>query len=336
MSRTRNFARASVCAATLAILLCAPSRTSAQLIPFFLDQGYAAAHQLAVDSLAPDVYLVYAGTFGDLDVSQFTGVPITLNFYIDSVPRSGFTPARRPGQADAWGYVFFSPSRGETVNLLAANLPLVGMQGYGVPVPLPIPPGLVDTLDLTVPGNRSDSLVQRLKRNREFAWYHARYPGLQPEFVSLGGSAAVGVPLPPGFPEGNVWTVNFSAGGDTSSMICLVSSASGETFCGLYGIGGAEEPHATSRGPQLAAWPNPATGRVRIDLALSPDELRGDISLALYSSSGAMAADLVQSLSKNGLRYAELDASTLPSGTYFCRAAGDGWSRMIPITIAPR
>lgn len=330
----RNLLRLALLAVVL--LLAARSESSAQLLtPFYVHEGYDAALQKARDTLAADAYLVYAGTFGDLDLAQFGfPLPITLNFYQDLVPQSGFTPARYPGQADAWGYVFNSPSTGKTMSLVVLNSFLLGgWSVQGVPVELPLPAVLVDTLDLTVSGARSDTAVFRLKRNPDYQGYHAQYPNKQPNFVTLGAGLPQGIPTPPDFDvTGPIWSFTYTRSGDTAGMICLVASTSGMTACRIVAPSAVPSETDAARA-SLRALPNPGGDHVRF---VVDGALRGEVSLELLDARGALVSDLSRSLLDNDLHAAELDASSLAPGVYFCRLVVDGAASVLPITIGAR
>lgn len=306
--------------------------------PFYVSQGYDVALAKARDTLGVDAYLVYAGTFGNLDLAQFGfPIPVTLNFYQDSVERSGFTPEKYPGQADAWGYVFNSPSKGRTMSLVALNAPLLGgWQVQGVPVELPLPAVLVDTLELNMPGTRSDTAMFRLKRNSTYAGYHAQYPGKQPNFVTLGSSLPDEIVPPDGFEiTGPIWSFTFQRGGDTSGMVCLVAAISGETVCRVIAPAAAPEELDGPAAVTLRALPNPAGDQLRI-VVDNATALRGEVTLELLDARGAHVRDLSASLLANDLRSAELDASSLPTGIYFCRLVVDGAWTVVPVTIGAR
>jgi hypothetical protein len=313
-----------------AILLVASGDADAQIFrPFFLHNGYAAAYAKAQDTLAVDSYLVYSGTFGDLDLSDF-GVPLTLNFYQDP---DGTIQA---GQADAWGYVFYSPSKGRTVSLVVLNSFFLG--GYfaqGVPVDLPLPDRLVDTLDLGIAGTHSDSLIARLKSDATYTAYHAQYPLKQPNTVTLGVALANDITPPGGFELGGpIWTLVYQRGGDTAGMVCLVSAERGQVVCRTLAAAAPDEM-ASGDSPSMRVLPNPASDRVRVIID-DPSRLRGDVRLELLDARGALVRDLSESLDANALAAAEIDATGMPDGIYFCRLSADGVSKVLPITLVHR
>jgi hypothetical protein len=323
----------------LIITFCSSTDARSQLLtPFHVQQGYQVALDKARDTLAADAYLVYAGTFGDLDLAQFGfPLPLTLNFYQDTIKQSGFTPARYPGQADAWGYVFNSPSKGQTMSLVVLNsLLLGGWSVQGVPVELPLPEILVDTLDLNIAGTRSDTAVFRLRRNPTYDDYHAQYPEKQPNFVTLGAGLPAGIPTPPDFDmSGPIWSFTFSRSGDTSGLICLVSAGSGESTCRLVAASAVPTDASDASAIALRALPNPATDRARIIID-NASALRGEVALELLDARGVRVLDLSGSLLANDLRSADVDASALAPGVYFCRLLVDGVSHVTPLSIGSR
>jgi hypothetical protein len=312
------------------ILVAALDARSQIFRPFFIHNGYASAYDKARDTLAADAYLVYAGTFGDLDLSE-QGIPVVLNFYQDEEAPSGL--AVTPGQADAWGYVFYSPSQQRTVSLVVLNSFFLG--GYfaqGVPVDLPLPDRLVDTLDLAIDGTHSDSLMARVKRNDTYVAYHGQYPMKQPSFVTLGVAIPDEIDPPGGFDlSGPIWTMTFRGGGDTAGMICLVAAVSGETFCETGPVSSVATETSTGA-IALRALPSPASDHVRI-VVDNAGALRGAVTLELLDAAGRHVRDLGADFAASGFTHAVVDASELPSGTYFCRLLVDGASTTIALPI---
>jgi hypothetical protein len=331
-------------ASLLVMALVSSSPLHAQFLqPLYVQDGVTVATDKARDTLASDAVLVYAGAFGGLDVSEIIGLPLTLNFYQDTIPGGIVTSAKYPGHADAWGYVFYSQSRNESVNLLVAESPLLdGKVAMGVPVSVPIPPGLVSPLNTDVPGFRSDSLMMRLKRDTAYVRYHAEFSTKQPTTVTIGN--VVPDSLPAGFPTtGAIWGVNFVGTRDsttgeeqTPGMLCFVAAESGETRCRRVaapatlsvGIEDATIGHAS-----LAVAPNPATGRTRVSVDIPDGISPVGSQAALFDATGRKVMDLSESLAKNSYSFIEFDASTLPAGVYYCRIAGRMWNGTIGVVV---
>jgi hypothetical protein len=311
----------------IAIVIASSSDARSQIfIPFHVQDGYSAALDKARDTLAADAYLVYAGTFGDLDLSDF-GLPLTLNFYLEN------ETVAKAGQADAWGYVFASPSTGTTMSLVVLRIPFGGFIVQGVPVDLPLPSQLVDTLALTIAGTRGDSTMARLNRDDIYVEYHDRYPEKQPNFITLGVALPDEIDPPNGFELGGpIWSLTFRGGGDTASMICLVSAESGATVCRTAGTSSAPSDAAIASTTTLRVIPTPASTHVRI-VVDNPAAIRGDVGMELLDASGRRVVDLAASLAANGFAHAELDATSLASGVYFCRLTVGGRSSVVAIPI---
>jgi hypothetical protein len=305
-----------------------------------MQNGVDVAVAKAKDTLGADAVMVFAGTFGNLDLSAVVGLPVTLNFYQDSVPKQGFTPAKYPGQADGWGFVFYSPSKQQNVNLFVAQPIIGGMQAYGVPIPIPIPGGLVTELNTSAPGMGSDSLMMRVKRDTAYTRYHATYPKYQPSFVTLGDYVPAG--LPDGFPlSGGIWSMTFTGHRDsttgvqdTAGLVCFVSVASGQTLC-QWMDASASVPvdDATVGHAALSVAPNPATGRTHITVNIPSGMSAAGAEMVLFNALGEQVLDLSESFARNGYSYAEFDASTLPAGRYFCRVTGTKWNGNIGVVI---
>lgn len=315
-------------AIALFALLAFAGTASAQSIfrPFHIRDGYNAAYDKARDTLAADAYLVYAGTFGEADLSEY-GVPGTLNFYQDiEGPQGQYVD---PGQADAWGYVFYSPSRQRTVNLVVVNTFITGgFYAMGLEAELPLPDQLVDRLDLTLSGASGDSLMARVKRDAVFAQYHEQYPMKQPDVVSLGLVVPDDVPVPSEFVmDGPTWTMTYGAEGDTAGMVCVVSVGSGQTICNITTPSSAPNE---SVNVSLNAYPNPSTGMLRLELT---GHISGDIRFELLDAGGRVVRDLAPSPVAGALRHASVNVSDLPTGAYFCRLSSDGVSRVLPVSI---
>lgn len=314
----------------LFLIVVAAGDASAQSLfrPFHIIAGYPTALAKARDTLAADAQLAFAGALGAYDLIV-QGIPLRINYYQDA------EDVAEAGMADAWGYVFYSPSRGRSVNLVVINSFAVGgFYSTGVDFDFPLPAQLTDLLDLNVNGAQSDSVIARVKRNSVYASYHAQYQLKQPNFVTLGMQLPSDIVKPPDFEmNGPTWAMTFSPGRDTLGLLCFVSSATGATSCQLTEPAASPSESAATSSIAMRALPNPASRTVRIALA---DEARprGEVSMQLLDSRGARVLDLIPSLRDNGLRYADADVSALAPGVYFCRITIDGASSVLAVSIA--
>ncbi|MBC8145330.1 MAG: T9SS type A sorting domain-containing protein [bacterium] len=315
--------------ATVLFLFTVSDSTAQSLLrPFHLQSGYATALAKARDTLASDAYLVYAGTLGGYEL-DLSGVALRVNYYQDP------DGAAEAGMADAWGYVFYSPSLQRNVNLVVVNTFFTG--GYfatGVEINLPLPTELTDNLDLNIPGAHSSSVIAVVRGNAIYTAYHNQYPEKQPNFVTLGIGLPPDVDIPPGFaPSGPTWTYQFDGGGDTSSMVCMVSASSGAAACQLFAASAVPIDRDAATTLSMRALPNPSSGMLRIVLG-DDVQLRGEISMELLDARGAHVLDLAPSLRANNLQNADADVTHLAPGIYFCRITIDGVGHVAPVSIA--
>ncbi len=119
-------------------------------------------------------------------------------------------------------------------------------------------------------------------------------------------------------------------------MTCFVSAQSGATFCRQVTL---PTLSVSSQGKNLGTAslvvsPNPGGGVVRVGLDLpTGSHADGSVTMLLFDERGRQMLDLTPSLARNGYAYAEFDASGLPSGVYYCRAAGANWQGTTGIVV---
>ena len=90
-------------------------------------------------------------------------------------------------------------------------------------------------------------------------------------------------------------------------------------------------------GAMLTVIPQPARGdaRLLVRLPAGARPLSG-ARLTLIDASGREVADLSESFAREGFTAADLDAGTLPSGSYYCRIEIGRWSRLLGAVMVAR
>ncbi len=300
------------------LLLCAAPAVSQQLlVPYLVKGGIRAAMAQAKDSLGADARLVFAGTFGRFSQSIFS-----FEFNLSN------------GRSTVWGYTFYSPASGRSSTYGVLQVPLLGFQVQSLGGVLPLPQSLDMALDTSAAYFNSDKLISQLDKDSTYNSYRDRLPEAEPLLITLAHLVrADSLQLPNGFPvDQPLWTMTFLGGGDTT-MTCFVAAGTGETFC-LQGEGPtlAVPDRAARAEARLVALPNPSTGYVRVDVTIPVGGAVGGRA-ELYDERGVRVLELTEAFVRGGYRSVEFDASTLPSGVYYCRAAGRDWSGLVPVVV---
>ncbi|MBS1911923.1 MAG: T9SS type A sorting domain-containing protein [Bacteroidetes bacterium] len=304
-----------------AIALVAASAARGQfLTPFTAKAGIPTAASKARDSVGTDAQLAFIATFGHLSQSG-----LTLEFNLDN------------GDADGWGYTFFSPSQSKSATLGVVKLPVLGFQTQSLGSGLPVPSQLNLALDTAGAYSNSDQMIARLKQDTTFSRYRTELPNAKPQFITFGQLfTADSVNLPNGFPlDQPTWTMLFTGGGD-SSMTCFVASKTGEHFCRRVTLpsSGVSADGRAAGTAALDVLPNPTTGRARIDITLPSGVRTGSgTTLMLFDMRGAAVMDLSAELARNNFAFAEFDATQLTAGVYYCRVSGDNWNGTIGVIV---
>lgn len=304
---------------SLFFVLCS-ERANAQLqfTPYLAKEGISTATTKAKDTLAADAELTYIATLGDLNYNdQFTS-----QFDLDN------------GKAGAWGYVFYSPSKQQSVTIVVVKIIIV-YQAFGIDLPIPLPGDLITTLDPSLTYSNSDALVKQLKADTAYARYRTEYPDVKPSLLTL-GQILQGDTLPNGIPTDQpLWSVTFT-GQDDSSMNCYVAAKSGETVCRRFTLPtlAVDAPAATT-GSSLTIAPNPTRGTTRITVHLPENmPIARAADLAVYNALGAKVADLTPILAESDEQTAEFDTGGLPAGVYYCRIHAQGWNgTAVPLVV---
>ncbi len=301
------------------LLMTGTQRSAAQ---FTAKQGIAAAQKKAQDSLGSDVQLVYIATIGKVDA----GV-LTSTFRLDGADA---------GKAEAWGYVFRSPSKEQYVTYISVFGGILAIEPP-VTIPLDLLPG-AQQLDMTQTYSNSDQLVIRLKTDATFNAYRTAYPDSLPYLISLGRVPATdSVPLPGGFDVSQgIWTVTFPGGVGVTGMVCFVGAGDGTVYCQNTNFAAvpAEARSATRGTADLVVAPNPANGRTRVSIDLpTGSSIRSGVGVALYDATGRKVMDLTGEFAANDFRFVEFDAQQLPAGVYYVRAIGADWNGVKGVVV---
>jgi len=289
-----------------------------QFTPFLATEGIPTATTKAKDTLAADAELTYIATLGDFNYND----AFTSQFDLTN------------GKAGAWGYVFYSPSKGQSMTFVVVKI-LVLYQAFGIDLPIPIPVDLISTLNPSLTYANSDALVTRLKTDTAFAHYRTEYPDVRPNYITL-GQILQGDTLPNGFPADQpIWNVTFTGLKD-SSMSCYVAAKTGETVCRRFTIPtSAVDGLAPTSRAGLAIAPNPTRGATRITVHLPENMPVGRTAvLGVYNALGARVAELTPIRSESDVETAEFDTEGLPAGVYYCRVHAQGWNgTAVPLII---
>ncbi len=84
---------------------------------------------------------------------------------------------------------------------------------------------------------------------------------------------------------------------------------------------------ATTGGASLSVIPNPARGSTRLSVKLPHGmHVGAGASLVLFDVKGHQVLDLSEGFAQSGFASVEFNASTLPSGTYYCRLTTPQWN----------
>lgn len=285
-------------------------------------EGLPTAQTSARASLGDDAYPVLIGAPGNFD---FQGFP--LRFDLES------------GRSSVWGYVFYSPSRGEFYSLVVVRVIIYQAIELGA-LPFPVPLDGVGELNIAGTYADSDDMIVRLESDTAYRQYRSDLPGANPAFLSLSQLLETdSLELPNGFPVGQgTWTVMFQGGGD-STMTCFVASETGEVFCRrIYGLptSGVNDPadrNTEGAAPTLTVMPNPAGGDVTVSISGKREGDPAESRLLLYNGAGQVVLDLTESLAANGYARATFPASLLPSGLYRCVLVGPWASESVGVVV---
>lgn len=309
--------RLALIVGTLLLLVGRTERAAAQAYP--MKEGIPAATKKAQDTLAKDAILVGVGTVGNLN---FSGINLTFDL--------------QSGNATAWVYLFYSPSLQKSLPIAVIKL-LVIYQAVGIgEIPLPIPDGLTDTLDLNGQAANSNQMVKRLETDTAYQRFRQELPGAKPNFLSL---AELGdfSQLPVDFPLNQpIWSIFFT-GEQDSTMSCFVGANTGNAFCRRVSLPTTAVPGSTIPGSDLSltVLPNPANSSLSVGVRL-PDgkSLPTDARMGLYNLRGEQVIDLTSTLAGNNGLPLTFPTDALPSGSYYIRLHGQGIQPMtVPVAV---
>jgi hypothetical protein len=300
------------------ILLCG-DQLHGQLLPHRSEEGAALASREAISRLGPDATLVMIGAIGD---TIFNNASMRID------------PDR--GEASAWAYFFYSPTRKEWSTVATFDVMGGGLQAMPTESPVQIPEGLTVRIDTALPFASSGQLPARLKGNPTFEGYRADLPDVEPNRIAFRQpTASDSAALPDAFLlDAPLWTLLYRGAGDTM-MTCWVSGRTGESFCvrgnAAASVSGDPEP---ARAQRIGVIPNPAGDLIQVVVVPPAGRSASEkIEVALYGSAGQRSL-APNSIERSGDRIvATFDPSSLPAGEYYCHIAGNGWSDSIGIGV---
>lgn len=93
----------------------------------------------------------------------------------------------------------------------------------------------------------------------------------------------------------------------------------------------------TTGGARLTAIPHPARGLTQLRVTL-PSGLRpaAGVTLQIFDARGCLALDLSEDFARGGYGPVEVDVSSLPAGTYYCRLAMPEWHGTLGAIVVDR
>lgn len=290
-------------AGLLTLVVSSPAQT-----PFSSSTGVTRAEAALADSLGSGAVLVGIISAG---IDPYTG---GAAFDIET------------GLSTIWIFRYYSPSQDKGFDFVVLQ-PVPGVfTGEGASEVDPPDVDATKAIDTTGSFANSDRMAAAIRSNGVYQLFRQTYGSVVVPLLALarGDGSAAGLPA-----NDAIWTVTFSDDDDTTrQMACFVAASTGETFClsnQTTGIDAARDAAAgVAAAGTMTVAPNPSSGRTRVTLDLEKRQDAGAIRVGLYDLRGALVLDLTPSFRANGGRFAELDASALPAGTYFCRASGAG------------
>ncbi|MDX1429929.1 MAG: CotH kinase family protein, partial [Rhodothermales bacterium] len=102
---------------------------------------------------------------------------------------------------------------------------------------------------------------------------------------------------------------------------------------GSIGVGGSPETPFSGSSLELAVFPNPVRGQLRV--TVSVPEVRGRIGLRIYDGLGRLVSDLGDRfVTGSGTSTSEHDLQRLSAGTYYLRVEGVAGSVVAPFVVA--
>jgi hypothetical protein len=288
--------------------------------PFASNDGIEAAEAAAKDSLGNDVVLV--GLLG-LGQNPITGGE---SFNIET------------GEADMWIYMYYSPTqdKGQAIPVLQLVPGIYVAAGGG-----PLDSGLSAEMAIATsePFSNSPQAASAIRNNADYQIFREDNGAV----LTIGATlmkATVPIPgAPDDFPANDeVWSVYFMDDVDTTkSLICWVATSTGASYCMTSDVLSVREESALGASLEMSVAPNPAAGRSRVTInAPTTGRSLEGVRIGLFDASGREVLDLTESFAASGYRHAEFDASTIPSGSYFCRAVGGGFNGVIGTIVLGR
>ena len=322
MKRNRFLAFITV---LFAATLFARQNLSAQgLLEQYLSQDELAyATDIATDSIGSEAVLVGIAAPGEVDLSEL----------FPGLVAPGFE--KNNGTSSAWGYLYMTPSRNDSIGVAVLRVALGGKQAFaereGDYDQEPV------ALDLTGAYSGSDAFATRLRANAVFNKYHSDYPGEIPDAAVLAwrplGAAEI---LSPSFPADKpIWGIYYPGNDDDiPAMACFVATGTGQDTCVVIDFSSSIDADAiTSAG--ITVQPNPASADNDIRIRISAADGRKPEQVSLYDVAGRELRDLSGMLQTDGRgEYViTLSLSGLTSGRYYCRVVSGESIRSIPVIV---
>lgn len=290
---------------------------------YFSQEEVDRATQVARDSIGLDAGLVGIATTGEIDLSDI-GFPTTIQGYREA-----------DGSSPAWGYLFSTPSGDDEIGVAVIKLAI------GDPVTVTERESDFETgtrdLDLSGPYAGSDSLAVALQRNDIYRDHRTEFPQMPADAVVLawepnGSDEFLPVEFPKNLP---IWSIFFSPDELTdSSMVCFVSTGSGETFCRRFESTSVRGSSGTDEGLRLSGAV-PAVAGEGLEVTVPSG---ADLStLRLSSLDGRTLLDAssfrLSGTSASGTPLLRSELLDVPAGTYVLSIHSDDGPTSILVPI---
>lgn len=296
-------------AVVLAVVAGSSAHAQITLEQIHSDRARLMAEAQAREDLAVDAELVLIGAVGRAAIQTQAG-PIQLQFHPDS------------GTSSAWAYIFYSPSVKERITIIGISIPGIGLQVFQDESPVPIPDQIITGLDMKLPYATSGAMIERLRHDAGYTQYRQEFPSKFPGTIAFREIVSSDT-LPAAFPiNAPVWTLNFDGAGN-AAMTCYVSGATGQTIC-MRAANVASSPVESRNSTDARMTVINDKGSLRVTVTAFKGEM-GKIDAALFNTTGERVLEPAGITRDVGAWHIIFNTADLPSGAYYCRAAGNGW-----------
>lgn len=282
---------------------------TAQLVPIPAAEAVPAATTRAQAALGSDAHL------SNVIFAPVTTSGITVSFDMTT------------GKATGWLYRFTSPSRDSSIFLVAAKVPLLGLQVIdppaGTAIPLPPLPGV---LDFSPPWVDSSEMLAGAKAGAAGAFLQA-HPAARVDFI-LGLNNPVENPL---VPAGKYWLIRFTD--DIDTLTCAIDAATGQSVrCGSLPTSVRDEtPPAVS---DLSITPSPLRGNGASALLRFVLDRSEYLTLTVHDALGRETGRITARHFEAGAHAVQVDGAVLgAAGLHFIRVAGSGSTRVLRVAV---